>query len=177
MDSSSNLFLSNCCSGLRWESQSPPSFFQGRPVLCYKPCHAVHLCRLCCSDFLMDDCSQQLLQLVSSSEQRPGQKTQRISCRPLPSQGSLDKSMSTFIKVCSVFSGVGPETSREPFQLVSVSNSTTRTCRGHLVPSSLGTIFLTLLAENGHLLCEDIKPEEGSLLLFAMLGQANTQNP
>ena len=65
---SSNLFLNNCCSGLNWEKQSPSSVFRGSPGLGYEPCPAVHLCRLCCWDFLLDDCSQQLLQLVSSSE-------------------------------------------------------------------------------------------------------------
>lgn len=53
----------------------------------------------------------------------------------------------------------------------------TRTCRGHLVPSYLGAIFLLLLVDDGHPLCEAIKSEEGLPLLFVILGQANTQNP
>lgn len=67
--------------------------------------------------------------------------------------------------------------SKEPFQPASVSKSKTRTCRGHLVPSSLGAVFLALLADNGHPLCKVIKSDEGLPLLFVMLGQANTQKP
>lgn len=68
---------------------------------------------------------------------------------------------------------VGPETSWEPFQFLSVSKSS----RSHLVPSSLGAVLLAPLSDKIHPLCEVTKSEEGLLLLFVMLGQANTQNP
>jgi len=70
---------------------------------------------------------------------------------------------------------VGPETSTEPFQPVSVSMIRSR--KGRLVTSSLGGVFLALLADHGHPLSKAIKLDEDFPLLFVIQGQTNTQNP